>query len=114
MEGFEEPSAVGAGAHLFAQIRERVGRGCRSRSGDPGGGELLVAGPLVEHHADVRGAVEAGDASGLDAVESDEEAPVLFAEADASLYEAKRAGRGRACVDRVEGVLVFSSGPPEP
>jgi len=39
----------------------------------------------------------------------DQEFSVLFAEADASLYEAKRAGRGRACVDRVEGVLVFAT-----
>jgi diguanylate cyclase (GGDEF)-like protein len=39
----------------------------------------------------------------------DQEFSVLFAEADASLYEAKRAGRGRACIDRVEGVLVFAA-----
>ncbi len=38
----------------------------------------------------------------------DLEFSVLFAEADASLYEAKRAGRGRACIDRVEGILVFA------
>ncbi len=39
----------------------------------------------------------------------DMEFSVLFAEADASLYEAKRAGRGRACVDRVEGILEFAA-----
>jgi diguanylate cyclase (GGDEF)-like protein len=40
----------------------------------------------------------------------DLEFSVLFAEADASLYEAKRAGRGRGCIDRVEGLVVFATG----
>jgi GGDEF domain-containing protein len=32
---------------------------------------------------------------------------VLFAEADAQLYEAKHGGRSRACIEGISGGLVF-------
>jgi diguanylate cyclase (GGDEF)-like protein len=40
------------------------------------------------------------------------DASVLFAEADARLYAAKRAGRCRACIETVPGEQVFELGAP--